>query len=113
VANQLLHRGYFQSWNLVFERKLPNEFVSTLGYAGSASVRGFAFLDINAWQVPGSGNDGRPLYPEFGRTSTTRESDGRTHSSYHSSNFGKVLSTQSAYALGRSREFRLGLRMAF
>jgi Carboxypeptidase regulatory-like domain len=84
VADQMLHRGYIQSWNLVFERKLPKEFVSTLGYVGSASVRGFAFLDINASQIPGSGNDGRPLYPEFGRTSTTREWDGRTHSSYHS-----------------------------
>ena len=29
------------------------------------------------------------------------------------SNFGKVLATQSAYAVGRSREFRLGLRLAF
>jgi hypothetical protein len=31
----------------------------------------------------------------------------------NSSNFGKVLSTQSADALGRSREFRFGLRLGF
>jgi len=31
----------------------------------------------------------------------------------NSSNFGKVLSTQTAYALGRSREFRFGLRLGF
>jgi hypothetical protein len=31
----------------------------------------------------------------------------------NSSNFGKVLSTQTAYATGRSREFRFGLRFSF
>ena len=84
VANQMLHRGYIQSWNLIVERKLPAEMVGSLGYVGSASVNGFAFLDINASQIPGSGDEGRPLFAEFGRTTTTREWDGRTHSNYHS-----------------------------
>ena len=47
-------------------------------------MRGFAFLDINASQIPGSGDDGRPLFQQFGRTATTREFDGRTHNNYHS-----------------------------
>jgi hypothetical protein len=55
-----------------------------VGYVGSASVRGFAFLNINASQIPGSGDEGRPLFAQFGRTSATREFDGRTHSTYHS-----------------------------
>jgi hypothetical protein len=84
VANQMLHRGYIQSWNLIVERKLPAQFVASVGYVGTASVRGFAFLDVNASQIPGSGDEGRPLFPEFGRTTTTREWDGRTHSIYHS-----------------------------
>lgn len=84
VANRELHRGYIQSWNLIIEKKLPGEFVTSIGYVGTASVNGFAFLDINASQIPGSGNDGRPLYTKFGRTATTREWDGRTHSNYHS-----------------------------
>jgi hypothetical protein len=83
AADQELHRGYIQSWNLIFERKLPADLVASVGYVGSASVRGFAFLDINASQIPGSGNEGRPLFAEFGRTTTTREWDGRTHSVYH------------------------------
>ena len=83
-ANSELHRGYIQSWNLIGERKLPGEIVASIGYVGSASVRGFAFLDINASQIPGSGDEGRPLFAEFGRTTTTREWDGRTHSIYHS-----------------------------
>jgi Carboxypeptidase regulatory-like domain/TonB dependent receptor-like, beta-barrel len=84
VANQQLHRGYIQSWNLIFERRFPSHIIGTVGYVGSASVRGFAFLDINASQIPGSGDEGRPLFAQFGRTTTTREWDGRTHSNYHS-----------------------------
>jgi hypothetical protein len=84
VANKELKRGYIQSWNLIVEHKLPGEIVTSIGYVGTASVNGFAFLDINASQIPGSGNAGRPLYPKFGRTATTREWDGRTHSNYHS-----------------------------
>jgi carboxypeptidase family protein/TonB-dependent receptor-like protein len=82
-ANEMLHRGYIQSWNLIVERKLPAKLVASIGYVGSASVRGFAFLDINASQIPGSGDEGRPLFAAFGRTATTREWDGRTHSNYH------------------------------
>jgi hypothetical protein len=84
TANQQLHRGYIQSWNFIIERKLPAEFVMSAGYVGTASVNGFAFLDINASQFPGSGNDGRLLYPKFGRTAATRLFDGMTHSNYHS-----------------------------
>ncbi|HKX28605.1 MAG TPA: TonB-dependent receptor [Blastocatellia bacterium] len=84
VANRQLHRGYIQSWNFIIETKLPGELVTSVGYVGTASVNGFAFLDLNASQIPGSGNDGRPLFAQFGRTATTREWDGRTHSTYHS-----------------------------
>jgi hypothetical protein len=84
VANRQLTRGYIQSWNFIVERKLPGEIVGSVGYVGTASVNGFAFLDVNASQTPGSGNAGRPLYAKFGRTATTREWNGRTHSNYHS-----------------------------
>jgi hypothetical protein len=84
VANRQLRRGYIQSWNFVIERKLPRQVVASVGYVGSANVNGFAFLDINASQIPGSGDAGRPLFPKFRRTATTREWDGRTHSNYHS-----------------------------
>lgn len=84
TANSELHRGYIQSWNFIMEHKFPGELVGSVGYVGTASVNGFAFLDINASQIPGSGNNGRPLYAQFGRTATTRNWDGRTHSNYHS-----------------------------
>ena len=82
-ANTMLHRGYIQSWNVIVERKLPFQILGTLGYVGSKSVRGFAFLDINAGQIPGAGDAGRPLFAKFGRTTATREWDGRTESTYH------------------------------
>ncbi len=84
AANSLLHRGYIQSWNFIIEHKLPGEIVTSVGYVGSASVRGFSFVDINASQIPGSGDEGRPLFQKFGRTATTRLFDGRSHSNYHS-----------------------------
>ncbi len=84
VANRQLNRGYIQSWNFIIERTLPGQLVTSVGYVGTASVNGFAFLDINASQIPGSGNAGRPLFSRFRRTATTREFDGRTHSTYHS-----------------------------
>ncbi len=108
VANQQLHRGYIQSWNLIVERKLPGELVGSLGYVGSASVRNFAFLNINASQVPGSGDEGRPLFARFGRTATTREFDGRTHSNYHSlqatlnRRFADGLMVKAAYTYSRA-----------
>jgi hypothetical protein len=38
VANQELHRGYIQSWNLIVERRLPGEMVGSVGYVGSRST---------------------------------------------------------------------------
>ncbi|MFN7998218.1 MAG: TonB-dependent receptor [Bryobacteraceae bacterium] len=84
AANTQLHRGYIQSWNFIIEHKMPGEILTSIGYVGTASVRGFSFLDINASQIPGSGDEGRPLFQKFGRTATTRLFDGRSHSNYHS-----------------------------
>jgi len=84
VAYKMLRRGYIQSWNFIIQRELPWQIVTSIGYVGSAMVNGFAFLDINASQIPGSGNAGRPLYGPFRRTMSTREFNGRTNSNYHS-----------------------------
>ena len=83
-ANKLMRRGYIQSWNFIIEHKLPGELVTSVGYVGSSSIKEFAFRDINVSQTPGSGNNGRPLYPQFGRTAATRLWDGMLNSNYHS-----------------------------
>jgi hypothetical protein len=87
VANRTLTRGYIQSWNFIIQRQLPGQLVASLGYVGTAMVNGFAFLDINASQIPGSGNAGRPLFGPFRRTAPAREFNGRTSSNYHSLQF--------------------------
>jgi hypothetical protein len=68
----------------MIEQKLPGEIVGSVGYVGSQSINGFAFIQINASQIPGSGNNGRPLYAKFKRTANTRLWDGRTHADYQS-----------------------------
>ncbi len=83
-ANKQLKRGYIESWNLTVEKKLPGQMVTSIGYVGSQSINGFSFIQLNASQIPGSGNNGRPFYIKFGRTANTRLWDGRTHSDYHS-----------------------------
>jgi len=83
-ANKMMKRGYIQSWNLIVEHKLPGELVASVGYVGTHSVNGFGFLQINASQTPGSGDDGRPLYAKFGRTADTLLWDGRFGSNYNS-----------------------------
>lgn len=108
LANKELRRGYIQSWNFIVEHSFPGQLVASIGYVGSASVNGFAFLDVNASQIPGSGDDGRPLFAQFGRTATTREWDGRTHSNYHSlqASFNRRISSglliQGSYTYSHS-----------
>jgi len=83
AANKTLKRGYIESWNLTLEHKLPLDLIGSVAYVGSQSINGFAFQQLNASQIPGSGNNGRPFYIKFGRTANTRLWDGRTHSDYH------------------------------
>jgi len=82
-ANKQLKRGYIESWNFIVEQKLPGELVTSIGYVGSQSINGFGFIQLNASQIPGSGNNGRPFFARFGRTANTRLWDGLTHSDYH------------------------------
>jgi hypothetical protein len=84
AANQEMKRGYIESWNLTIEQKLPGELVTSVGYVGTQSINAFQFLQINATQIPGTGNAGRPLYAKFGRTADTMLWNGQGHADYHS-----------------------------
>jgi len=84
AANQLMRRGYIQSWNLIVEHKFPGEMVASIGYVASRSVRDFAFRNINTGEIPGADVNGQPLYVKFGRTASTRLWDGMLGSNYHS-----------------------------
>jgi hypothetical protein len=66
-----LDRGYIQSWNFTVQRELPGSFTGQIGYVATRSVRQLGLVDINAGQVIGAGEDGRPLLTRFGRTAST------------------------------------------
>jgi hypothetical protein len=66
-----LDRGYIQSWNLTFQRELPWSFTGQVGYVATRSIRQLGLVDINAGQVIGAGDEGKPLLARFGRTAST------------------------------------------
>ena len=66
-----LKRGYIQSWNVTVQRELPWKFTGQIGYVGTHSTRQLGIRDINAGQVIGAGDEGKPLEAAYGRTATT------------------------------------------
>jgi hypothetical protein len=61
-----IDRGYIQTWNLAFERRLPHDIAVDAAYVGAKGTGGYAGLDINAPVVLGGGNPSRP-YASLGR----------------------------------------------
>jgi hypothetical protein len=55
-------RGYVQTWNIAFERRLPFDTSVDVAYVGAKGTGGYAALDINAPTVLGTGNQGRPYF---------------------------------------------------
>ncbi len=60
------NRGYIESWNLTFQRDLGRALNFQTGYVGTRGIRQTAIQNINS-AGPGGGNNGRALFPSFGR----------------------------------------------
>jgi hypothetical protein len=60
-------RGYVQTWNLAFERRLPLDMSVDVAYVGAKGSKGYAWIDVNAPTILGGGNASRP-YASLGRT---------------------------------------------
>jgi hypothetical protein len=105
MPSEKLTRGYIQSWNAMYERKMPAEIVVSLGYAGTQTVHQLAYRELN-WSPPGGGTVGRQLYP-FSEVSI-RHFDGWLSSNYHSlqialnRRFTDGLFVKGAYTWGRA-----------
>ena len=69
---QKFKRGYIQSWNFTLQKELRYGFTAQAGYVATRSVATMSPVDLNAGQVPGLGNAGRPLFGKFGRTTTSQ-----------------------------------------
>jgi hypothetical protein len=100
-------RGYIQSWNLAFERRLPFDMSVNAAYVGTKTTRGFADLELNV-SPPGGGEAGRAFFRQFGRTASTLLWGGITKAQYHSMQlqltrpFKKGLLLRGAYTLGKT-----------
>ncbi|MGH9338016.1 MAG: TonB-dependent receptor domain-containing protein [Acidobacteriota bacterium] len=73
-------RGYIQSWNLIYERKLPQDFVVSAGYVGTQVVHQLTQHNLN-WSPAGGGTSGRQLFPF---TNNILLLNGSMSSNYHS-----------------------------
>ena len=62
---------YVQSWNFAVQRALPWKLALDVAYVGNKGVNNQSGININASQLPGSGNNGRPLFVRFRRATDT------------------------------------------
>ncbi len=85
MPQDFFKRGYIQSWNIMYERKFPADFVISFGYVGTQTVRSLSSQNMN-WSKPGTGNSGKLLNkPAFdNRTASTSYFEGMRSGNYHS-----------------------------
>jgi hypothetical protein len=102
-----VNRGYIQSWNLTYERRLPWDMSLAASYVGTMTTHQMGFLDINAAGA-GEGFPGAPLFQRFGRTVATHRFDGWLSSNYHSLQvalnkpFSRGFFIKGAYTWGKA-----------
>ncbi len=105
-----LPTAYVQSWNLALQRQLPGNFALDLAYVGNRGVNNQTNFDVNASLIPGSGNNGRPLFQQFGRVGTTNAQIG-TNTWYHGlqakfdRRFGQGLMITTAYTWSKALNY--------
>jgi len=102
-----VNRGYIQSWNLTYERRLPWDMSVSAGYIGTMTTHQLGFYNINA-AGPGEGQAGQILFERFGRSAFTGRFDGWLSSNYHSLQvalnkpFSKGFFLKTAYTWSRA-----------
>lgn len=77
-------RAYILSWNLTIQREIGKGFIAQAGYVASRTIRQTNYLDLNAGQVIGAGQNGQPFFPTFGRNVQTSLVTGLGHTKYDS-----------------------------
>ncbi len=63
---EVFNRGYIQSFNLTLQQDIGAGVIGQIAYVGTRATRQTANVNINA-AGPGGGNNGRALFPQFGR----------------------------------------------
>jgi hypothetical protein len=100
-------RGYVQTWNVSFERRLPFDTSLTVGYVGARGTGGLAALDVNAPTTLGGGTASRPYF-SMGRLIAINSWGQRLKTRYNSLQvalnkpFSRGLLLKGAYTLSKS-----------
>jgi Carboxypeptidase regulatory-like domain len=103
-----IDRGYVQTWNIAFERRLPFDTSVDVAYVGAKGIDGYAAVDINAPTVLGTGNQGRPYF-NLGRIIRIDSWGDRLKTNYQSMQvslnkpFTHGLLFKGAYTLSKSQ----------
>jgi outer membrane receptor protein involved in Fe transport len=74
-------RGYTDSWNVFVERRVPHDFIVSVGYVGTRTNNGYA--DINRNWAESGGNANRQLFALAGNADIL-DWGARTRTRYHS-----------------------------
>ncbi len=104
-----LNRGYIQSWNFTFERKLPWEMVGSVGYVATNTIRQMLDRNINV-VGPGLGTStaNLPLAKLYGKTIGASMWDGIGYATYNSlqatlnKNLTHGLFTKTSFTWGKA-----------
>jgi hypothetical protein len=71
TLDQRPKRGYIHSWNVTVQKELPLGFTGQAGYVATRQRDINQILNLNAGQVIGAGDAGRPYFQPFRRTAET------------------------------------------
>ncbi|AMY08214.1 hypothetical protein LuPra_01407 [Luteitalea pratensis] len=75
-------RAYLHQWNVTLERRLPLDLVTSVGYVGTRTNGGYAYINQN-YAEPGGGEAGRRYFAQAGSASI-QDWGNWTTSKYHS-----------------------------
>ena len=100
-------------WNVAYQREIGGNFTAEVAYVGNHGQDIIQRLDLNASLVPGSNNDGRPQFAQFGRTAGTTAFL-PYHTDYHSMQvkvdrrFKNNFLITNSYTLGKGESYDSG-----
>jgi len=103
-----IDRGYVQTWNAAFERRIMYDMSVDVAYVGAKGTGGYAAVDINAPTVLGTGNQGRPYF-NLGRLIALNSWGARLKTNYQSLQvslnkpFTHGVLLKGAYTLSKSQ----------
>jgi hypothetical protein len=106
-----LHEGTLHSWNAAFQRELPYRFTVDLAYVGNRGVDIVMDVDTNASMLYGSGNNGRPQFPTFNRSGTSRTRTNLNKTKYNAlqmkidRRFSNGLLVTNSYTFSKSMDY--------